>query len=84
VIFTISKPTLEQCRNNGFLRKIRDLSKINLLNALAITKDTLDFTMTEENLASSNFNDANFIQNLLEKIRLIKQPWQKSKHSKKV
>ena len=45
----------------------RDLSKINLLNALAITKDTLDFTMTEENLASSNFNDANFIQNLLEK-----------------
>jgi outer membrane protein len=62
----------------------RDLSKINLLNALAITKDTLDFTMTEENLASSNFNDANFIQNLLEKIRHIKQPWQKSKHSKKV
>ena len=45
----------------------RDLSKINLLNALAITKDTLDFTMTEENLASSNFNDANFIQHLLEK-----------------
>ena len=45
----------------------RDLSKINLLNALAITKDTLNFTMTEENLASSNFNDANFIQNLLEK-----------------
>ena len=45
----------------------RDLSKINLLNALAITKDTLDFKMTEENLADSNFNDANFIQNLLEK-----------------
>ena len=45
----------------------RDLSKINLLNALAITKDTLDFAMTEENLAVSNFNDANFIQNLLEK-----------------
>ncbi|TDX82815.1 outer membrane protein [Epilithonimonas xixisoli] len=45
----------------------RDLSKINLLNALAITNDTLDFTMTEENLAISNFNDANFIQNLLEK-----------------
>ena len=45
----------------------RDLSKINLLNALAITKDTLDFTMSEENLAVSNFNDANFIQNLLEK-----------------
>ena len=45
----------------------RDLSKINLLNALAITKDTLDFTMTEENLANSNFNDANFIQHLLEK-----------------
>ena len=45
----------------------RDLSKINLLNALAITKDTLDFTMTEENFGGSNFNDANFIQNLLEK-----------------
>jgi outer membrane protein len=45
----------------------RDLSKINLLNALAITKDTLDFTMTEENLTTSNFSDANFIQNLLEK-----------------
>ena len=45
----------------------RDLSKINLLNALAITKDTLDFTMTEENLANSNFNDINFVQNLLEK-----------------
>lgn len=45
----------------------RDLSKINLLNSLAITKDTLDFTIAEENLASSNFNDANFIQNLLEK-----------------
>ncbi len=45
----------------------RDLSKINLLNALAITKDTLDFTMTEENLAGTNFNDADFIQNLLEK-----------------
>lgn len=45
----------------------RDLSKINLLNALTITKDTLDFTMTEENLTDTNFNDANFIQNLLEK-----------------
>lgn len=45
----------------------RDLSKINLLNALAITKDTLDFTMTEENFADSNFNDINFVQNLLEK-----------------
>ena len=45
----------------------RDLSKINLLNAMAITKDTLDFTMTEENLAVNHFNDADFIQNLLEK-----------------
>ena len=45
----------------------RDLSKINLLNALAITKDTLDFAMIEENLADTNFNDADFIQNLLEK-----------------
>lgn len=45
----------------------RDLSKINLLNALAITKDTLDFAMIEENLVNTNFNDADFIQNLLEK-----------------
>ncbi len=45
----------------------RDLSKINLLNALAITKDTLDFKMNEEILVDSNFNDADFIQNLLEK-----------------
>ncbi|MCJ8155038.1 TolC family protein [Chryseobacterium sp. SSA4.19] len=44
----------------------RDLSKINLLSALAITKDTLDFTITEGNLAVNNFNDASFIQNLLE------------------
>lgn len=45
----------------------RDLSKINLLNAMAITKDTLDFAMTEEYLAVNHFNDADFIQNLLEK-----------------
>lgn len=45
----------------------RDLSKINLLNALAITKDTLDFTMTEEHLIDLNFNDSNFVQRLLEK-----------------
>ncbi|WP_027384778.1 TolC family protein [Epilithonimonas caeni] len=45
----------------------RDLSKINLLNALAITKDTLDFTMTEENLTNSNFSNPDFIQDLLEK-----------------
>lgn len=45
----------------------RDLSKINLLNALAITKDTLDFAMAGEDLANTNFNDADLIQNLLEK-----------------
>ncbi|WP_379965537.1 TolC family protein [Epilithonimonas sp. UC225_85] len=45
----------------------RDLSKINLLNALAITKDSLDFKMEDDVLASSNFNDADFVQNLLEK-----------------
>jgi len=45
----------------------RDLSKINLLNALAITKDTLDFAMAGEDLADTNFNDADLIQNLLEK-----------------
>ncbi|WP_346986075.1 TolC family protein [Chryseobacterium sp. POE27] len=48
-------------------KNLRDLSKINLLNALAITKDTLDFIMPEEHLIDSNFNDSNFVQNLLEK-----------------
>ncbi|WP_394675193.1 TolC family protein [uncultured Chryseobacterium sp.] len=45
----------------------KDISKINLLNALAITKDTLDFTMPGEDLADSQFNDADLVQNLLEK-----------------
>jgi len=45
----------------------RDLSKINLLNALAITKDSLDFKMEDNALASSNFNDTDFVKNLLEK-----------------
>lgn len=45
----------------------KDIAKINLLNALAITKDTLDFTMPGEDLADSQFNDADLVQNLLEK-----------------
>lgn len=45
----------------------RDLSKINLLNALAITKDSLDFKMEDDALAHSNFNDADFVNSLLEK-----------------
>jgi len=45
----------------------RDISKINLMNALAITKDSLDFKMEDDALATSNFNDSNFVQNLLEK-----------------
>ena len=45
----------------------RDLSKINLLNALAITQDSLDFKMEDELIAGSNFNDIDFVQNLLEK-----------------
>ncbi|KFF07674.1 TolC family protein [Chryseobacterium luteum] len=45
----------------------RDLSKINLLNALAITKDTLDFEMNEEYLPDLNFNDPDFVKSLLEK-----------------
>lgn len=44
----------------------RDLSKINLLNALAITRDTLDFTMPEENLTESGFNNEHFVEHLLE------------------
>lgn len=45
----------------------RDLSKINLLNALAITKDSLDFKMEDELISVSNFSDIDFVQNLLEK-----------------
>lgn len=45
----------------------RDLSKINLLNALAITKDSLNFKMEDDAFVNSNFNDSNFVQNLLEK-----------------
>lgn len=48
-------------------KNLKDISKINLLNALAITKDTLDFIMPEENLTGADFNDQNFVQNLLEK-----------------
>lgn len=48
-------------------KNTRDLSKISLLNALAITKDTLDFQMGEDNLVDSNFNDPEFIKNLIEK-----------------
>ncbi|WP_027388833.1 TolC family protein [Chryseobacterium gregarium] len=45
----------------------RDLSKINLLNALALTKDSLDFKMEEENLSRSGFDDPDFVKNILEK-----------------
>lgn len=48
-------------------KNTRDLSKIKVLNALAITKDSLDFQMSEENLADSNFNNPEFIKNLIEK-----------------
>ncbi len=45
----------------------KDLAKINLLNTLAITKDTLEFEKPEENLAAVDFNDSHFVQHLLEK-----------------
>lgn len=46
----------------------RDLSKINLLNALAITSNSLDFVINEENIfPETEFQDPNFTQNLLEK-----------------
>ena len=48
-------------------KNARDISKINLLNAIAITKDTLEFQMPEENLADSDFNNPEFIKNLIEK-----------------
>lgn len=46
----------------------RDISKINLLNALAITDETMDFVMNDkEELASSGFENRDFVKNLLEK-----------------
>lgn len=45
----------------------RDISKINLLNALAITTDSLDFKMEDGQLSASNFNDPDFVQLLIEK-----------------
>ncbi len=45
----------------------RDISKINLLNALAITTDSLDFKMEDGQLSASNFNDLDFVQLLIEK-----------------
>ena len=45
----------------------RDISKINLLNALAITTDSLDFKMQDEQLSASNFSDPDFVQLLIEK-----------------
>ncbi|UFH32331.1 TolC family protein [Chryseobacterium sp. C-71] len=45
----------------------RDLSKINLLNALAMNDDSIEFKMDEENLSSFNFDDPEFVRTLLEK-----------------
>lgn len=45
----------------------RDLSKINLLNALAMNDDSIEFKMDEENLAFFNFDDPEFVRTLLEK-----------------
>lgn len=45
----------------------RDLAKISLLNALAITDDSLDFKISNENLSEFNFNNPDFTNDLLEK-----------------
>ncbi|WP_345989269.1 TolC family protein [Chryseobacterium sp. Chry.R1] len=46
----------------------RDLSRINLLNAMAVTQDSIDFVMDNENpLSESEFQDPNFTKRLLEK-----------------
>lgn len=46
----------------------RDLSKINLFNALALRSDSLDFVINEENIFSeTEFQDPNFTQNLITK-----------------
>lgn len=44
----------------------RDLAKINLLNALNMTEDSIDFVMTEEGLLAEDFSDSNFTNNLIE------------------
>ncbi|MFC7347889.1 TolC family protein [Chryseobacterium zhengzhouense] len=44
----------------------RDLAKINLLNALNMRDDSIDFVMTEENLLTENFSDSGFTQKLIE------------------
>ncbi|MFY1045996.1 TolC family protein [Chryseobacterium sp. GP-SGM7] len=45
----------------------RDLAKINLLNALNITEDYIDFKMENENyLAVENFNNSEFTNQLIE------------------
>ncbi|KMQ61380.1 membrane protein [Chryseobacterium angstadtii] len=45
----------------------RDLAKINLLNALAIPQDSIDFVATdEEALAEDDFNQPDFTKRLLE------------------
>lgn len=46
----------------------RDLAKINLLNALALTQDSVDFVMNDNDIANDNdFDNPNFTQQLLEK-----------------
>lgn len=45
----------------------RDLAKINLLNALNITQDSIDFVMDDnESLVMEDFNDADFTNKLIE------------------
>ncbi|MBT2623544.1 TolC family protein [Chryseobacterium sp. ISL-6] len=46
----------------------RDLSKINLLNAMAVTKDSIDFVMNDDGVFSeAEFQDPDFTKKLLEK-----------------
>lgn len=46
----------------------RDLSKINLLNAMAVTQDSLDFVMNDDGIFSeAEFQDPDFTKKLLEK-----------------
>lgn len=46
----------------------RDISKINLLNAISVNNESMDFVMNDnEELTSSDFENPAFVQNLLEK-----------------
>jgi len=45
----------------------RDLDKINLLNALSLTEDSMDFVMRDTDVAVEDFSNGDLVQELLER-----------------